>query len=129
MRIDTQNGLLFVSLTIHQNDVHQTVPKVVLTTGAAHTIINLSAVEELDIGAELGDEFVFLTGLGGKEPALRKSVDLIEFGTYSIEGAHIDFAYLDAHPGISGLLGADILMSGRFVIDLDVMDIYQKGNR
>lgn len=39
----------------------------------------------------------------------------------------IDFGKIDWD--INGLIGLDILATGRFVIDLYAMDIYQKGNR
>jgi hypothetical protein len=86
----------------------------------------MTAVEEMDIGAEGEDIFVFLSGIGGEEPALRKRIDCMEFDTYTIEGGHMDFAYLEAHPGINGLLGADILLQGQFVIDLEQMLVYRR---
>lgn len=39
---------------------------------------------------------------------------------------HLDFGYLNGHAGINGLVGLDILESGRFVIDLDAMELYSR---
>ena len=39
---------------------------------------------------------------------------------------YLDFGNPDAHPGVNGLLGADILTAGIYVIDLDQMIVYPK---
>lgn len=129
MRIVQRDGLLFVPVTIQLNGITQTIPDLVLDTGAAHSIINLSAVEALDVGAENGDEFVFLSGIGGKEPALRKRIDVVQFGGYTVEQAYMDFGDLGEHQDINGLLGSDILVNGRFIIDLDEMTLYQRTDK
>lgn len=128
MRIKQRNGLLFVTLTITYDGVTQTISDLVLDTGAVQSIINLSApgMDALDIGAEDQDEFVFLSGIGGSEPALRKCMDRIQFDTFTIENTLMDFAHFDLHKDINGLLGLDILIPGRFVIDLDEMALHQR---
>lgn len=50
--------------------------------------------------------------------ALRKQIDGLKFGQYHIQNPFVDFGNLDAHPGINVLLGSDILVPGRFVMDL-----------
>ncbi|GMA66117.1 retropepsin-like aspartic protease [Alicyclobacillus fastidiosus] len=126
MRIEERDGLLFVSVTLSHKGITQLVDDVILDTGAAQSLIDMTAVEPMDIAAEGQDDFVFMSGIGGQEVALRKRIDFVQFGDYVIENAHVDFAYLDTHPGINGLLGADILLSGRFIIDLDEMALYQR---
>jgi hypothetical protein len=97
----------------------------VLDTGAAQSIIDMSVIRSMDISSRNEDEFVFMSGIGGRESVLRKRIDHIQFDSYHMESAHLDFAYLDAHPGIDGLLGSDILVSGTFVIDLNKMEVHQ----
>ena len=125
-KLQKREGLLFVSVTLIHNGATQNVDNVILDTGAAQSIIDMNTVESMDIAAEREDSFVFLTGLGGQEPALRKRIDCIQFDTYEVRNEEMDFAFLDAHPGINGLLGLDILIPGHFVIDLSAMEIYQK---
>lgn len=126
MKIEAREGLLFVGITLRHKGITLTVDNVILDTGAAQSLIDMTAVEAMDIGAEGDDIFVFLSGIGGEEPALRKRIDRMEFDTYVIEGGHMDFAYLEAHPGINGLLGADILLQGQFFIDLEQMLVYRR---
>ena len=57
----------------------------------------------------------------------RKQIDSLQFDSYRIERPHVDFGNLEAHPGVNGLLGSDILVPGRFVIDMDAMEIYKRG--
>lgn len=126
MEIESRDGLLFVSLTLTHAGGMETIRDLVLDTGAAQSIIDLSAVRKLDMSSTREDEFVFMAGIGGRESALRKRIDHLQFDSYHMENTHLDFAYLDAHPGINGLLGSDILMGGRFVIDLDRMEVYRR---
>ena len=104
----------------------QTVENVILDTGAVQSLIDMDAVEDIDIRAAGEDIFVTMSGIGGEEAALRKRIDYIQFDTYVIENGYMDFAYLSAHPGVNGLLGSDILLSGRFAIDLDKMIVYRQ---
>ncbi|KPV42552.1 retropepsin-like aspartic protease [Alicyclobacillus ferrooxydans] len=126
MNIELRDGLLFVSLTLTHEGVNETIRDLVLDTGAAQSIIDMSAIQSMDVSSRNEDEFVFMSGIGGRESALRKRIDHIQFDSYHMENAHLDFAYLDAHPGINGLLGSDILVSGRFVIDLNKMEVRQE---
>lgn len=124
MKITQREGLLFVEISITHHGITHYIRDVILDTGAAHTIINMNATE---LAAEPAtDDFVFMSGIGGREAALRKTVDEVHFDTYHAINWPIDLGFFDEHPDINGLLGADILIQGRFVIDLDAMEIYQK---
>ena len=125
MRIDLQDGLLFVSLTLVYQGRTYTIDRVVLDTGAAQSLLDRDAVEPLHIKPEQSDEIVTMMGIGGPEIALRKQIDQLQFGSYKQDNPWLDFGLLDAHPGINGLLGADILVNGRFIIDLENMEVYQ----
>lgn len=126
MKIELRDGLLFVSLTLNHGGFGETISNLVLDTGAAQSILDMSAIRILDVSSKDEDEFVFMSGIGGRDSALRKRIDSIQFDSYHAANAYLDFAYLDAHPGINGLLGADILVSGRFVIKLDAMEVHQQ---
>lgn len=62
-----------------------------------------------------------MRGIGGREPALRKRVDFLQFDAYQWVYVKLDFGYPYGHTGINGLVGLDILERGRFIIDLDVL--------
>ncbi|WP_200760995.1 retropepsin-like aspartic protease [Effusibacillus dendaii] len=86
-------------------------------------MISADAVEELNIGPEKDDKIVVMRGIGGKQRSLRKKVDGVRFGSFEINEMYVDFGLLDSD--IDGLIGLDILLSGRFIIDLANMEIYR----
>ncbi len=64
----------------------------------------------------------------GTADSLFERIDCLKFGTFTIHKlcVCVDLGNLDAHSGVNGLLGFDILSAGQFVIDLDEMEVYQK---
>lgn len=126
MNLDLRDGLLFVSLRLTYKGKAHMVNNIILDTGAAHSLIDRSAVESLNLATDDDDIIVTMTGISGNDYAVRKQIESITFGMQSFEGPYLDFGNLDAHPGINGLLGADILVRGRFIIDLNGMAIYQR---
>lgn len=127
------DGIILCSLKLHHNGKEKEVYNLVLDTGAAETIIYRHAVRELGIYLEENDEFAFMRGIGGREPAFRKSVQAIEFLGFSASDFLIDFG--DAMEGedeefdeetVNGLLGLDVLKAGGFITDLKAMEVYQK---
>jgi len=126
VRIEFVDGLLFAPVTISFRGKTIIVPNLVVDTGASQSLITMDAVEELDVSPELEDEYVFMRGIGGREPSLRKRIDFIQFDSYQLTDVYLDFGYLYGHAGINGLIGLDILESGRFVIDLDLMELHSR---
>ena len=99
------------------------VDDLVVDTGAVQSLISIDAVDGLDIAPEPEDECVFMRGIGGRELSLRKRVNAIRCDTYHSADVLLDFGQLAGHEGINGLIGLDILESGRFVIDLNAMQL------
>ena len=126
MKIDPIDGLLFVAMTLTFRGKSRTIDQLVLDTGASHSVISVDVVDDIGIYGEIDDEIVVMHGIGGVERSIRKKIDSVEFGTFKVSEINLDFANFDAHFGINGLLGADLLTAGRFVIDLDAMELYQK---
>lgn len=58
-----------------------------------------------------------------EEFAFRKTVDGVTFGTVNINDYLLDFGYLDPRGGINGLIGLDLLLKVKAVIDLDSFEI------
>jgi hypothetical protein len=104
-----------------------TVNNVIVDTGAADTIIDIIAVEPLQLAADEDDVIVRMAGLGGFDYAVRKTVDTLTSAGYTLRKPSVDFGNLVAHPGIDGLLGMDILLQGQFVIDLQATTINPDG--
>lgn len=123
MKIEFIDGLLFASITIMYQGRSKTMENIVIDTGATKSIISSDAIEEMDIGPEKDDEIVVMRGIGGKQRSLRKKIDGIRFGSFEVHDMYLDFGLLDSD--IDGLIGLDILLGGRFTIDLSNMEIYQ----
>jgi hypothetical protein len=90
---------------------------VVVDTGASHSLISQDIVDDIGIRVSLEDEVVASFGIGGKEHAFVKKVDVFTVGDYIINNCPVDFTTIQ-YEDINGLLGLDILMKAGFLIDL-----------
>ncbi|MDI4646929.1 retropepsin-like aspartic protease [Cohnella hashimotonis] len=117
MKIELRDGLLFTELKITFNGRSKTVKNIVIDTGASHTLISQDEVDDLGIRVTKDDHFVASYGIGGEEHAFIKTIQSIEIGDYSLTNVELDFTSFKYH-NINGLLGLDILMTGKFNIDL-----------
>ena len=124
MKLELVNRLLEVEMTISYKGKTKIIDKLVIDTGAAHTLISSDIVEDLGIYFENGDPLVSAYGIGGEEYSFRKPVDFIKLGTHEISEMKLDFGNLDDW-GINGLIGLDILMNGKFIIDLEKLELVQ----
>ena len=124
MKLDFVNHLLEVEMTISYKEKKKTIDNLVIDTGAAHTLISSDIVDEIGIYFENGDPLVSSYGIGGEEYSFRKPVDFISLGNYEIQDMKLDFGNLDDW-GINGLIGLDILMDGKFIIDLEKLELIQ----
>jgi predicted aspartyl protease len=125
MKLKLVNHLLEVEMTISYKGKTKTIDRLVVDTGAAHTLISSDIVEELGIYFENGDSLVSAYGIGGEEYSFRKPVDYVKLGNHEITNIKLDFGNLEDW-GINGLIGLDILMNGKFIIDLEKIELLQR---
>lgn len=118
MKIEYRDGLLFTEITVHFNGKKKVINNIVIDTGASHTLISQDEVDDIGIQVGLEDEIVTSYGIGGKEHAFSKQVEGIQLGDYVIRDIPIDFTTFK-YRNINGLLGLDILVEGKFNVDLD----------
>lgn len=124
MRIEYCNGLVLASLTVTYNGRTKTLDRMVIDTGAAHTIVVSDVVDDIGIAFKTGDRMNHSQGVGGADYAFEKTVDSLEFDGFRLTEKPLDFGQVDWD--INGLIGLDILMPGRFIIDLNAMEVYRK---
>ncbi len=62
-------------------------------------------------------------GIRGEDFAFRKEVDEVKFGSANLKEYLLDFGYLDPRSGINGLIGLDLLLKVKAVIDLNSLEI------
>ncbi|WP_081384380.1 hypothetical protein [Paenibacillus odorifer] len=77
MRIDYVDGLLQTSLTLIYKGQALTIDKLVIDTGASHTLLSADAVADIGVFFENGDEIITAFGIGGEESCFRKAFDSI----------------------------------------------------
>lgn len=122
MNIEYRDGLVFTKLELTYNGRVKTIDNIVLDTGATKSLISQEVVNDIDIRVSKEDEIVMSYGIGGKEPAFIKQIDKIVVGDYIQKNVSLDFSRID-YEDINGLLGLDLLMKGKFIIDLDQMEL------
>ena len=122
MKIENQNGLLFTSVTIRFQGREKQIHNIVIDTGASHTLISQDEVDDIGIRVTIEDDIITSYGIGGKEHAFVKKVESIEVGEYVLRDVSIDFTSFPYH-NINGLLGLDVLLSGKFNIDLNQLEL------
>jgi len=123
MRIEHRDGLLFASLILFHGGHRIQVPNTVIDTGATQSLISVDTVDTLFQRYEPDDRLIFMSGIGGSEASVRRRIDRIQFDSFSADNFRLDFGSLQEHPGINGLVGLDILIPGRFLIDLERLEI------
>jgi hypothetical protein len=124
MNLDYVGGLLFSCITITHHGKSMVIPNVVIDTGAAEPIISIDAVEELFNIYEPEDQIRFMTGIGGREASVRRKINQVEFHSFLMKEFRIDFGRIGEYSGINGLIGLDILIPGKFIVDLYRLQIY-----
>ncbi|MCD1261409.1 clan AA aspartic protease [Paenibacillus athensensis] len=124
MQIQLVDNLLQASMTIGYKGRSLTIDNLVIDTGAAHSALSSDVVSELGIKFENGDRLVRSFGIGEDEYSFRKQVDRIQLGKFILHHIALDFGvFHDDISSINGLIGLDILKSGKMIIDLDQMQM------
>jgi len=124
MKINYTDGLLFSEITLVHRSQTMVVPRVVIDTGAAESIISIDIVDDLFQVYEPEDQIRFMVGIGGREAAIRRKIDLVSFHSFHLEDISMDFGRIGEYSDINGLIGLDVLIPGRFMVDLNRIQLY-----
>lgn len=124
MKIDLVDGLLQTSITINYKGQALTIDKLVIDTGASHTLLAADAVADISVYFETGDEIISAFGIGGEESCFRKVFDFVTLGDFQIEEFKLDVGALHEKLEINGLLGLDLLMAANIVLNLSELTMY-----
>ncbi|MCC0698521.1 retropepsin-like domain-containing protein [Clostridioides sp. ZZV15-6383] len=114
-----KNGLLYTDIEILIENKSILVKDIIIETGASHTIISSSYLEESDIGFNDDDTIVKASGYGGTvQYSVRKLVNKVACGDITLENIKLDFGEIDPEEKVNGLLGLDFLINANLIIDL-----------
>lgn len=124
MKIEYVDGLLLTSLTLIYRGHALTIDKLVIDTGASHTLLSADTVADIGVYFETGDEIITAFGIGGEESCFRKTFDSIQLGNLNIDNYKLDVGSIHEKLAINGLLGLDLLMEANIVLDLAGLVMY-----
>lgn len=110
-KISITDGLPYVSVTIETESQSLTLNKVLLDTGSAGTVFKTDDLERISIVPEPEDAIRRLTGIGGDEYVIEKTIARLNVGTLTAEQFTIQLAAMDYQLDIDGILGSDFLIA------------------
>src|SRR5690606_16751924 len=105
MKLELVDGLLQTSITVKYMGQALTIDKLVIDTGASHTLLSADVVAHIGVYFDNGDEIVSAFGIGGEESCFRKAFDNVTLGDFQIENFKLDVGALHEKLEINGLLG------------------------
>ncbi|NLY79960.1 MAG: hypothetical protein GX072_08765 [Lysinibacillus sp.] len=117
MNLTLEDGLLLSTIEVCYKGKRKILERVVIDSGASHSLIEIDAVSDLGVRYENGDKLVPHAGIGGVEYSFMKRLDYVKIGDKMFPFVQMDFGHLHGF-NIQGLIGLDILRSGEFLLDL-----------
>ncbi|WP_240416340.1 retropepsin-like aspartic protease [Paenibacillus periandrae] len=124
MKIDFVDGLLQTSITLNYKGQVLSIDKLVIDTGASHTLLSADVVADIGVYFETGDEIISAFGIGGEESCFRKLFDTVQLGSFVIKNFKLDVGSLHEKLSINGLIGLDMLMEASIILDLSELIMY-----
>jgi hypothetical protein len=88
-------GLPFVAVTIFANDQQLLLSQVLLDTGSTSTIFKTDLMEQIGVKPGLTDKVVFIRGIAGTEPVVRKQVHSIAVDGLVVSPVTIQLGAMD----------------------------------
>lgn len=122
-RLTIVEGLPFVAVTITANNQRLLLSRVLVDTGSASIIFKSDLMEQIGVKPELTDKMVFIRGVGGNEPVIRKRVQSIEVGELQVSPITIQLGAMDYGIEMDGILGMSFLLRAGAHIDFAKMEI------
>lgn len=123
MKLTLTHELPFVTVKVAYQGVEIAVPKVLIDTGSATTILATDIVAAIRIAPERTDILHTIRGVGGAEVVFERTVDYVEVGTQRLTNFPIEIGGMDYGFDINGILGTDFLIRAGAIINLHDMKI------
>lgn len=124
INFELRNKLPFISITVVHRGIEFQIDNVLVDTGSAATIFASDYVREFGIDSEPEDKIRKIVGVGGNEYVIEKRIDAIIIDGVSIEDSIV--GDMDYGFGINGVIGGDLLMRTKMIIDYERRAIYLK---
>jgi hypothetical protein len=95
------------------------IDNVLIDTGSAATIFALDYVRKFGIDSEPEDKIRKIVGVGGNEYVIEKRIDALIIDDVLIEDSIIQVGNMDYGFGINGIIGGDLLMRTKMIINYE----------
>jgi predicted aspartyl protease len=118
MQLLLEHDLPFITVEIAFQGVVLEVPRVIVDTGSATTLLSVDYVEQAGITPEASDQIRNVYGVGGIESVFRRRLDRLRVGPRTIDDFNVDVGGMDYARDINGILGMNFLLRAGAVIDL-----------
>ncbi|HEY53005.1 MAG TPA: hypothetical protein G4N94_06075 [Caldilineae bacterium] len=123
MRLQIVHRLPFVGLSIEYGGRKLFIPRVLVDTGSASTVLSADVLDAVHIRPRSDDLLRRIRGVGGGEIVFTREVDSIQVGEMVMHNYRIDVGGMDYGFEINGILGMDFLSVTKAVIDLAAMEL------
>lgn len=123
MQLLLEHDLPFVTIEVVYRNTVLEVPRVIVDTGSATTLLSVDFIEQIGIAPEPGDQLINVYGVGGIESVFMRTLDSLKVGDSLMKYFRVDVGGMDYARGINGILGMNFLLGAQAVIDLRELTI------
>lgn len=116
---ELRHKLPFISITVVHGGIEFQIDNVLVDTGSAATILASDYVRKFGIDSEPEDKIRKIVGVGGNEYVIEKRIDALIIDGVSIEDSIIQLGEMDYGFAINGIIGGDLLMRTKMIIDYE----------
>lgn len=123
MQLTLLDSLPIVVAKLTYRGVSVDVPRALVDTGSATTVIDADIAGEVGIFCGPQDHWRMLRGVGGKERVFIRKVDRLAVGAHGLDDIELEFGEMNYGFDISAILGMNFLHAARAVIDLGRLEL------
>jgi hypothetical protein len=123
MSLQLSHNLIFTEITVAYQGLVLKVPKILVDTGSASTILAADEMALVNIFAAPTDILHTICGVGGTEVVFTKNLDYLQVGECRLDHFEIEVGKLDYGLGMKGILGLDFLLIAKTIINLPALKL------
>ncbi len=118
MRPRIEHGLPFVAATVEAGGRTVGLPRVLVDTGSAGTVLSIARLCEIGVGPSPDDVIYTIRGVGGTENVFMRRVARLALGDVEVADIEVEVGALDYGIPMDGIIGMDFLMAAGVILDL-----------
>lgn len=123
MNLYFEYGLPFAEIELINDEKHVKLPKVLIDTGSATTIISTETAIELGLDQQPNDEINLISSIGGTESVYEKYVGKIILDGISIRNFKVDVGAALYSFEFDAIIGSDLLKQAKAIVNFDQMTL------